>query len=112
MVPQRVIAAMQEYDWPGNVRELQNTVQRYITLGKIDFLDLPADEAEAPTASDNLAVFQPDDFNQPLNEAVRTFEKGYILRLLNENHWHRSRVARLLGVDRRTLFRKMKSHGL
>ena len=112
VVPQRVIAAMQEYDWPGNVRELQNTVQRYITLGKIDFLDLPADDAETPMASDSLTAFQPDDVNQSLSEAVRAFEKGYILHLLNENHWHRSRVARLLGVDRRTLFRKMKSHGL
>ncbi|WP_319523312.1 sigma 54-interacting transcriptional regulator [uncultured Desulfosarcina sp.] len=112
VIPQRVIAAMQEYDWPGNVRELQNTVHRYITLGKIDFLDLPADEAEAPTLSDSLAAFQPDGVNQPLSEAVRTFEKGYILHLLNENQWHRSRVARLLGVDRRTLFRKMKTLGL
>ena len=112
VVPQRVITAMQKYDWPGNVRELQNTVHRYITLGKIDFLDLPADEAEAPTVSDNLAVFQPDDFNQPLNEVVRTFEKSYILHLLKENQWHRSRVAHLLGIDRRTLFRKMKRLGL
>lgn len=112
VVPQRIIAAMQEYDWPGNVRELQNTVQRYITLGKIDFLDLPPDESEMPTVPDDPAAVRPDDINQPLSEAVRAFEKGYILHLLNENHWHRSRVARLLGVDRRTLFRKMKSHGL
>ena len=41
MVPQRIIAAMQRYDWPGNIRELQNSVHRYITLGEIDFLDLP-----------------------------------------------------------------------
>jgi PAS domain S-box-containing protein len=113
VVPQRVIAAMQEYDWPGNVRELQNSVQRYITLGKIDFLDLPPDDSETPAVSGSPATFvQPDDVNQPLSEAVRAFEKGYILHLLNENHWHRSQVARLLGVDRRTLFRKMKSHEL
>ncbi|BBO76297.1 hypothetical protein DSCW_37140 [Desulfosarcina widdelii] len=112
VVPQRIIAAMQEYDWPGNVRELQNTVQRYITLGKIDFLDLPPDDPKTQTVSDDLVAVQPDDANRSLSEAVRAFEKGYIQHLLNENHWHRSRVARLLGVDRRTLFRKMKSHGL
>ena len=112
VVPQRIIAAMQEFDWPGNVRELQNTVQRYITLGKIDFLDLPPDDPKTQTVSDDLVAAQPDGFNQPLSEAVRAFEKGYIQHLLNENHWHRSRVARLLGVDRRTLFRKMKSLGL
>ena len=32
--------AMLEYNWPGNVRELQNTIQRFVTLGKLDFLDL------------------------------------------------------------------------
>ena len=112
VVPQRVIAAMQEYDWPGNVRELQNTVHRYITLGEIDFLDLPPSGPQPqplPPAADG---FQPDFFDQPLSEATRAFEKKYIQHLLNQNQWHRSRVAKLLGIDRRTLFRKMKSYGL
>jgi len=111
VVPQRIIAAMQEYDWPGNVRELQNTVQRYITLGEIDFLDLPANETEASPVH-QAAMTLPDHCDQPLNEAVRTFEKTYIRHLLEENQWHRSRVAKLLGIDRRTLFRKIKTHGL
>ncbi|BBO90182.1 sigma 54-interacting transcriptional regulator [Desulfosarcina ovata] len=113
VIPQRIIAAMQRYDWPGNVRELQNTVHRYITLGEIDFLDLPqtSDDNidEAATESARLPSIP---CNQPLSDAISAFEKDYIARLLKENQWHRSRVAELLGIDRRTLFRKIKTHGL
>ena len=112
-MPQRVIAAMQRYDWPGNVRELQNAVHRYITLGVIDFLDLspPAEKESASTLPETRRL-QPNRFDRPLSEAVGAFEKAYIEQLLKENQWHRSRVAELLGIDRRTLFRKMKAYGL
>ena len=115
VVPQRIITAMQRYDWPGNVRELQNTIHRYITLGDIDFLDLPpAADVDAPADSPpaSQSRFHPQRFDQPLSEAVGAFEKEYIAHLLKENQWHRSRVAELLGIDRRTLFRKMKTYGL
>jgi DNA-binding NtrC family response regulator len=113
VVPQRIIAAMQRYDWPGNVRELQNTIHRYITMGEIDFLDLPqAAEADSPSPSTTDSRFQPQRFDLTLGDAVCAFEKEYIDHLLKENQWHRSRVAELLGIDRRTLFRKMKAYGL
>ena len=113
VVPQRVISAMQGYDWPGNVRELQNTVHRYITLGRIDFPELPQPvEPETPDTSSGVAFGQTDRFDLTLGEAVGEFEKRYIERLLKENQWHRTRVADLLGIDRRTLFRKIKSYGL
>lgn len=113
VVPQHLLAAMQRYDWPGNVRELQNTVHRYITLGDpaINCLPRPSgadpaeDEADPPGIETNI-------FDLPLNEALNTFEKRYIEQRLRENQWHRSRVAELLGIDRRTLFRKMKFYGL
>ncbi|BBO69622.1 hypothetical protein DSCA_35520 [Desulfosarcina alkanivorans] len=113
VVPQRIITAMQRYDWPGNIRELQNSVHRYITLGEIDFLDLPPTTDEPPPAiRPDPPPGLPDRFDQPLSQAVSNFEKQYIEHLLQENHWHRSRVAELLGIDRRTLFRKMKAYGL
>ena len=115
VVPQRFISAMQRYDWPGNVRELQNTIHRYITLGEIDFLDLPpAADVDAPSDSTPATPsrFHPQRFDQTLGDAVGAFEKEYIEHLLRENQWHRSRVAELLGIDRRTLFRKMKAYGL
>jgi len=111
VVPQRIIAAMQRYDWPGNIRELQNSVHRYITLGEIDFLDLPqpTDTTDSPP---DRPRFQSDVSGETLGDAISAFEKAYIEHLLRENQWHRSRVAELLGIDRRTLFRKMKAYGL
>ncbi|WP_319406348.1 sigma 54-interacting transcriptional regulator [uncultured Desulfosarcina sp.] len=111
VVPQRIIAAMQRYDWPGNVRELQNSVHRYITLGEIDFLDLPQ-PSDTPDIPPGRPRFQPDGPSEALSDAVSAFEKAFIEHQLKENQWHRSRVAELLGIDRRTLFRKMKAYGL
>jgi DNA-binding NtrC family response regulator len=111
VVPQRIIAAMQRYDWPGNVRELQNSVHRYITLGEIDFLDLPQ-PSDTPDIPPGRPRFQPDGSSETLSDAVSAFERAFIEHLLKENQWHRSRVAELLGIDRRTLFRKMKAYGL
>ncbi|MFP4474566.1 MAG: PAS domain S-box protein [Desulfatibacillaceae bacterium] len=48
----------------------------------------------------------------PLRMAVAHFEREYILRLLGENQWHRGKVAGILGVDRRTLLRKMRAYGI
>jgi len=113
VVPQHVIDAMQDYDWPGNVRELQNTVHRYITLGSIDLHCLPRPTLDdAADALQELSHLQTDNPNLPLHDAINAFEKRYIEHLLNANQWHRSRVAELLGIDRRTLFRKMKAYGL
>ena len=104
---------MQRYDWPGNVRELQNTVHRYITLGEIDFLDLPQAIEDGSTDAEIVASALPAASEpRSLSDAISAFEKAYLERLLKENQWHRSRVAELLGIDRRTLFRKMKSYGL
>ena len=116
VVPQRIIAAMQGYDWPGNVRELQNTVHRYITLGEIDILDVPGEaqgtDTRPPAGGDPMAAMAPERFDMPLGDAVAAFEKAYIAHLLKEHQWHRSRVAEFLGIDRRTLFRKIKAYGL
>ena len=110
-IPQNVITAMQAYDWPGNVRELQNAIHRYLTLKKVDFMEvLPA--SASPAGSEEAALAKPDDQDLSLADFMKIYEKKYIQRLLQEHQWHRSRVATILGIDRRTLFRKIKEHGL
>ena len=47
-----------------------------------------------------------------LSDAVNTFEKRYIRHLLAAHQWHRTKVAGLLGIDRRTLFRKIQLYEL
>ena len=95
---------MKEYAWPGNVRQLQNMIYQFLVLGKMDFLD-PASLNHDASASKKQAVL-------PLKSAVEEFEKDYIKRALALNNHKRGAVAGLLGMDRKTLFRKMKRYGL
>lgn len=110
-IPDKVIQAMLGYHWPGNVRELQNAVQQYITLQDVDVI------GNLPVEADDLLLDElpvQDISTQPpdLRKAVRQFEKRYIENLLHQNQWHRTKVAALLGVDRRTLLRKIHALGI
>lgn len=109
VLPARVREAIQSYDWPGNVRELRNAMRRYITLGKLDFLGVSQVESEGLT---EMAFDCNDLGNQDLNTVMARYEKQVILKTLVENQWHRSKVASFLGIDRKTLFNKMKEHQL
>ena len=109
-LPESVMRAIQRYDWPGNVRELQNVIQRYVTLREID-LPLAPDAANLPEIASSMPPFRDNPF-APLAEALNDAEKSYIVQCLHAHQWKRGRVAQILGIDRRTLFRKMKSHGL
>jgi DNA-binding NtrC family response regulator len=109
-LPESVMRAFRHYDWPGNVRELQNVIQRYVTLREID-LPLATDVEAQPEIASSLLPFKYNLF-VPLTEALDDAEKTYIVQCLHAHQWKRGRVAQILGIDRRTLFRKMKSHGL
>ena len=100
--------SLQNYDWPGNVRELQNTIHRFITLKKLDFMGIDLKE----TGNGDLFDNDSDVTGLTLNEAVEVFEKKLLIKYLDEYNWHKSRVAQVLDVNRRTLFNKMKKYGL
>ena len=110
-MPPNIMESMLNYDWPGNVRELQNAVHQYLTFNKIDFLNPdPNPKAKKQETAKQSQIKQKQDLN--LCGAVKEFEKQYIQETLEENKWHRSQAAHILGIDRRTLFRKMKAYGL
>jgi PAS domain S-box-containing protein len=100
-----VLEALYKYDWPGNIRELQNVLRRYLAIKRLDFLDAPA---ETPTAESLPAVEQ----GQSLNQIMTQFERTVIEKCLEQHRWHRGKTAAALKIDRKTLFIKMKAHGL
>ena len=108
VMPEHAIQTMMQRDWPGNVRELQNAVHRYITLNSLEPSEgspaAPPEASPAPPPGPAGAV--------SLKAAMAHYEKQYLLHMLHTHQWHRAQVAALLGIDRRTLFRKMKVHGL
>ena len=97
------------YDWPGNVRELENSIQRLINLGYIDLPETPEKALSNPLGS-------PEDTTQvydlPLRQAVMGFEKRYITSILQKCKWNRTMAASQLGIERKTLYLKMKALGL
>ena len=103
------LEALQAYDWPGNVRELQNTLHRYVSRGEVDFLGAPL---RTPALSPEMKIEPIWPNEELLRDAVAHFEREYILKQLERYHWNRSKVASKLGIDRRTLFKKMRSYGV
>ena len=101
---------LRRYRWPGNVRELQNVVERAVLLGKSDRVgveDLPTD-VSGGGASVNLAPVG----SRTLKEALEGPERQIILEVLECNTWNRNATADSLGINRTTLYKKMKRLGL
>jgi DNA-binding NtrC family response regulator len=103
------LMALQRYDWPGNVRELENVVERAVLLGKSDIVeleDLPrAVVAAGPGSYEPVA-------GRTLKEALAGPERRIILEVLESNGWNRFATAETLGINRTTLYKKMKRLGL
>lgn len=99
------LEALQRYQWPGNVRELQNVIERAVLLGKsetIGMADLPGNVTSGvPIAIDPLAA-------PTLKQALSSPERQIILSMLEANHWNRHATAEALGINRTTLYKKMK----
>jgi len=108
-LPGKILEALYNYDWPGNIRQLQNTLYRYLTVGSLDFITPRAIETVEGQSPEEKTLLQPES---PLSEAVERIEKHLILKALELHRWHREKTATALGIPRRSLFRKMKHHGL
>jgi len=108
-LPEKVMEILFGYDWPGNVRELQNAIQRYLTDKKLDFLSATYPLETAPeTPALSLQSYK----EESLGTVLEAFEKQFIAETLKNQKWKKSKTAQLLGVSRKTLFRKMKQYGL
>ncbi|NCO57988.1 MAG: Fis family transcriptional regulator [Nitrospirae bacterium CG18_big_fil_WC_8_21_14_2_50_70_55] len=95
-----------DFDWPGNVRELENVIERGVVLARGATLTpdvLPA--KVTGSVGDRLGLGEITDL--PMEE----LERRHILATLERHHWHRVKVAEVLHIDRRTLYRKIKEYG-
>jgi len=108
-IPEPVILQMMNHPWPGNVRELKNVLSRYITFGNLDF-------AEATTAVQKQDIADLTQANLAKSETLVAVldrvEKKIIRKTLDTHSWRMGETARELGVNIRTLQRKLKKHAL
>ncbi len=101
------IDALMAHTWPGNVRELQHAVERAVFLGRgnlIDVHDLPTTVLAGTRSHANSS--------SPLKEALASPERQLILEALERAGWRRDLAARSLGINRTTLYKKLRRLGL
>ena len=95
-------AVLMSYRWPGNVRELENAIERAMVVGKgpeLEVGDLPVSARDG--AIDGLQA-----------RSLAAQEKDYVARVLRECKGNVTHAAKVLGIDRATLYNKLKRYGL
>jgi two-component system, NtrC family, response regulator len=97
----RTMQCFMTYDWPGNVREMHNVLERSVILSDGDFISeqaLPLEIAQAAPQSSEKGPFQ----------SLDEVERQHILAVLNYVNGSRTQAADILGIGRKTLYRKLK----
>jgi DNA-binding NtrC family response regulator len=103
-ITSRAWAALLHYDYPGNVRQLRHAIAHAVALSDgnpIDLEHLPGELAPSPERPSGTTMRQ-------LRDAEQDFERSYLLRALRRTGWNRTQAAGLLGISRKTLWKKMR----
>jgi DNA-binding NtrC family response regulator len=100
-VSREAMDEMMLYDWPGNIRELENAIERAVVVGKHREI-LPED----------LPIFCHEPAPQKKAYSLKEVEKAHIQQVLAENQWNIARSAKILGIDRSTLYSKIKRYDI
>jgi DNA-binding NtrC family response regulator len=111
------VTMLQSYDWPGNVRELQNVIERAVISsrgGKLR-IDPPGVgwRREATPSAEAASDQAPSNTGNPAEDvSLAEVEKQHILRVLGINEGNKAKTARELGIDPKTLYKRLREYGL
>src|SRR5688572_25905468 len=112
VLPETMTLLMQ-YPWPGNVRELENAIERAVSLSHGPLLtpdDLPASLCRTPLPAKEPAAAI--DHSYEGNLSLEEVEKRHLVRVLKETKGNKVKASKILGIDRRTLYRMAERFGL
>ncbi len=104
---------LKSYDWPGNLREMKNVVKRAVLLssdGLITAKSLPSEMLEEIRNPTNKSATQPPVYD--LKALQESQEKEMIIKTLKEVRYNKSKAARILNIDRKTLYLKIEKYGI
>ncbi len=101
------MAKLQAADWPGNVREIRNVVERLVVM--VPDEEIRPDHLDLRPGVTRLAL--PDEL-LPLKEARASFERGYIEQVVEACGGNMSQAAKVLGLERSHLYRKLRALGV
>lgn len=102
------LTVLQSYNWPGNVRELYNTVEKMVNLAE-DFVLTPND---IPKNISGKRSHQKNHLNKPLKKITEDTEREVLVSALYRTKGNKKQAAMLLGMNRSTLYDKLKKYGL
>jgi len=97
-----VLDLFNSYDWPGNVRELENIIERAVILS--DSEQIVREDVSIPTVNAGRET--------PAASSLEEMEKEHIQKVLHEAEGNQSKASLLLGIDRKTLYLKLKKYGI
>lgn len=110
-VSKEIMHILMEYAWPGNVRELENVLERAVVLAEGTTIQ-PENLPENLRAAPYRAGGNTDTAEISTPSSLEEIEKRHIQDILYATRGNQSEAARILGIDRRTLYRKIKTYGL
>jgi DNA-binding NtrC family response regulator len=101
-VEAQVLDKLMKYTWPGNVRELENAIERAMVVTKKKIL----------SSEDFVLNHSEDELHFNEEQSLESIEKTHLLNVLKKNNWNISSSARILGIDRVTVYKKLKKYGI
>ena len=105
-ISEEALEILMQYNWPGNVRELENAIERAIVITKGTLIKAE-DLHLSPQVLKEKGVVLPSD-----DKTIKSIEKKHIVKVLEENNWNIQKTAAQLGIDRVTLYNKIKKYKL
>ena len=109
------IQKLENHEWKGNVRELENAIERAVVLSTAEFIhpeDLPTDDYYSMEQKDESASVPGVSFESDKPVTLDELSKKYIQYIFDKNDGAKEQTAKDLGIDRKTLYRKLKEMNL
>ena len=100
------------YSFTGNIRELEHIIERAIIFADSDFINI--DDLNLPQSYQKGVLAQSTNVSDDNEEilSMEDLERWHIQKVLNKNHWDRTRTANQLGISPKTLYTKIKKYEL
>jgi two-component system, NtrC family, response regulator HydG len=110
-IPDIVMDSFLNYSWPGNIREVKNVIRRLVLLSKgneLDLQSLPVEIFQVTAPNQPQPLSSPNDLKSQTGKS----EKEIILTTLQQAGFNKTKAAKMLKIDRKTLYNKIKLHGI